>query len=264
MAALGDAYGAGLRSLVALLLHEAHVGADAELFKAVVQYAVAMEVDFASVGSFEKAIIAQQFTDARLGRFLMRLYVAAQFTDIVFELAPYGVEGFANRRGQPFFVLPVGHQLLARNGQPDPYCERPALAMVVDRSLDGHIAADDLVEIGVQRRGLFAYFSLKGFRQGEVAGGYAQWSLHLELFLLPLPAVCPCSRAFATSNWRALWKRQRHGMMRPKGQIGGELCGQTSHLAGAVGTRRIGHVPWIKLAMDKGSARWESWKTRLP
>jgi hypothetical protein len=61
--------------------------------------------------------------------------------DVVFQLAPDGIERFPDRCRQSLFGLPICRQLVPRHYQPDPYVEWTAFARVVDRRFDGHIVS---------------------------------------------------------------------------------------------------------------------------
>src|SRR5271163_3512435 len=101
----------------------------------------------------------------------MGFNVAAMLAHVILELPPNRVKSFPNRRCEPLLRLTVRYQLLTRHGQPDVYRKWTALAMMLNRRLNGHVASGDTVEVTLERARLFPDFPVDSFGQSEVTCG---------------------------------------------------------------------------------------------
>ena len=91
-------HGACLQALDPFLFrgHKADFTANIELFEAVTDDAILVEIDLLAFRRFGKAIVIEQAHHLTVLRSDMRLHVATHAPDMVFELPPCRVERIAN------------------------------------------------------------------------------------------------------------------------------------------------------------------------
>ena len=130
-----------------VLRDKPHFGADGERVKAVSGDAVAVEVDLlARAGEDEPAILSwQQLRDPAMVRRFMLLDLAAALAGMVFQPAPQGIEGIADRdmgilMGVIGAAIPADDDPATRDFQIDSHGKQLALLMMAVTALDNHPA----------------------------------------------------------------------------------------------------------------------------
>ena len=102
-------HGAGLRTLLAFLLHEADLRPYLQLVEVSAEHAIAMEINLAVVGGFDNAVVEFGFEASNAAErcSFVHLYRAAQFPNVVFQLPTRGIECFTDRLRQLLFGLAI-------------------------------------------------------------------------------------------------------------------------------------------------------------
>src|SRR5579875_148813 len=169
-ALLGDLHLARLRHLFSFHFAERNLGSNRELVESGLHYAGAVEVNFPSLCGADKAeaLLSHQPGDLTADHFGVMLGGLKPFARILDELALHRFEGFAYRDRQAFAIAMAGGQLLAWHDQSDANIEGATLAVVVNRRLDPHPAADNIGAEAVELGGALLDFSLDCFSQMEI------------------------------------------------------------------------------------------------
>jgi hypothetical protein len=90
-----DGHGTSLRTLLPLLFGETHLRTHLKLVEVSVEHAIVVEVDLASVGRLEEAIVRKELRGPAMKLGLVAFNGAAQLARIVLELAAPSVKCFA-------------------------------------------------------------------------------------------------------------------------------------------------------------------------
>src|SRR3990170_3059726 len=175
----------GLGPLFPGLLGEAHRRADLQVLEARHQHAVAMKIDLPAVGGFDEAVslFLEQLAYVTVRRLRVGFHVAPLAAHVVLKLPARGIESVSNSHVEVLVRLVIDDELRARHGQVDPHLEGPAFAVVLDRTLQDHLAPHDLVAKQLELACPVADFALERGRKRQVTAGDLQWQLH-ALFLL--------------------------------------------------------------------------------
>ena len=140
----------GLRPFVAELLGEPDLVADGEPV-VIIEHAVAMEVDLASIGrEVAPLTLDVDVRHAGVRRLDVRLHVSTQTLRVIRELPPRGPERIADRHVGVLVcaverVIAADHDVRARHRQGHEHADALAAVVVLVRALDHHVTALDPV-----------------------------------------------------------------------------------------------------------------------
>src|SRR5690606_1538922 len=155
-----EMHGARLRAVVAVLLVEPDLVADAEVVEVGVHDAVAVEVDQTPLRRRDAPEIAvrMQHLDRSARRAFAGLDLAADDSNAVLELTARRVEGVPHRHVDVLVRLilvgiPACDDLRARHPDVDEHAIELAFALAPVRSLDRHAATDDLGHVALELEG---------------------------------------------------------------------------------------------------------------
>jgi hypothetical protein len=151
---------AGLRTTIPGLLDKAHFGAGPQFLESVAYHAMSMEVDEASILSFDTAriVLGVELADPPMRRLDVALHGAPSFAFVILELAPSGPERITERHVR-ILVSVVGRtsvsdrDLLIGKRDVDPEVIQPALVLVMRRRLDDDMTAHDVFAEPIEARG---------------------------------------------------------------------------------------------------------------
>jgi hypothetical protein len=190
--------GARLRtfSTLGVLRNETDLVANGELVEAAIRDAVAMEVDFAAVGTCNEAAIpiGEQTHDPAVIGHRVQFDVAASMASMIFEQLACGVEGIADRdidilmRTVRRGIAPDDN-LVPGDFQVDPDAEQIALLAARMLALDNDPAGDDPIKEAFELGGALMYSGRDGVGRVHVTKSDLQWQLHR--FLHPTAAAAP-------------------------------------------------------------------------
>jgi hypothetical protein len=121
-----QANGAGLLPFLACFRDKPNIGADLQTVERIVENAVAMEIDFTSIGRLDEPIVfaRQELRHAAMFLRFMGLHLTAHLTDCIFNLALGRGECIVDRCCEvlmlPFVAVRLGNENLLMPGYRDP------------------------------------------------------------------------------------------------------------------------------------------------
>ena len=168
--ASNDRERARLRTFVTLLLGKAHRGSWRQIIEMLTEDAVAMEVDFAVISSFEEAValFRENASNVANRRQFVRLHVAPELAKMILDAPPGGIECISDRNGQIIGLLPVDRDVCTGHTEIDPHVERASFAVVMNRRFDHHMASSESRVVQLKVVGVFADLRFHGRRQLKI------------------------------------------------------------------------------------------------